>query len=336
MNLGKVSQSVLGRSVFKYIKARRNEVAVGPIAGEDCAVLHLEEAAGLFLAQSKMAPYLSDAGTYAVLSVVNKIAAQGGVCIGVMVHAILPANAREIRIKELMQELDAVCARYDLQILGGHTELSDAVSRPVVSLTGVGRADAGKDASQTYIRSGGARPGQDVVITKWVGLEGTVILAKEREKELLERLPKHFIKDAAAFDRLLCIRSEAATAIKSGVSAMHAASEGGIFGALWELAESAGVGLSVDLKKIPIKQETIEISEFFHINPYELLSGGSLLLVTENGNELVRQLAAEQIPATVIGITTDGNDRVLTNGEEIRFLVPPKRDEIYQRFAELS
>ena len=148
------------------------------------------------------------------------------------------------------------------------------------------------------------------------------------------RLPRHFIEDAKAFAGLLSVAPEAACAGKSGVSAMHAVSEGGIFGALWELADCAGVGLSVDLKKIPVRQETIEISEFFHINPYEMLSGGSLLLVTDHGLELVDLLGKEHIPAAVIGRTTAGNDRVLTSNEEIRYLEPPKMDEIYKVFFE--
>jgi len=325
MNLGKVSQSILGRSVFKYISKNREEVAVGPMAGEDCAVLRLEDGQDLFSAQSKVAPYQSRMGTHGVLCVVNKIAAQGGACIGLMVHVLLPESAREIRIKEVMEEIRQAAAAYDLQILGGHTEVTQAVTRPLVSLTGIGKA-----LRDTYVPTSGAKPGQDVVVTKWIGLEGTAILARDRKEELLARLPGHFIDAAKSFDRLLSIVPEAATAGKSGVCAMHAVSEGGIFGALWELADSAGVGLTIDLKKIPVKQETIEISEFFHINPYELLSGGSLLLVADNGHELAERLMQEQIPATVIGRTSDSNDRLIINGEETRYLDLPKMDEIYK------
>ena len=112
--------------------------------------------------------------------------------------------------------------------------------------------------------------------------------------------------------------------MKSGVRAMHDVTTGGIFGALWELAEASGVGLDITLKKIPIRQETVEICEFFDINPYQIASGGSLLMAAEDGNRLVMDLVKEGIPAVVVGKATAGNDRVLINEEERRFLEPPR------------
>ena len=118
--------------------------------------------------------------------------------------------------------------------------------------------------------------------------------------------------------------------MKSGVSAMHDVTEGGIFGALWEMAEASGVGLEIDLKKIPVRQETIEVCEFFGVNPYLLISSGSMLMAAEDGNHLVRELEKAGIKATIIGKATTGNDRVLLNEDERRFLEPPKTDELYK------
>lgn len=106
---------------------------------------------------------------------------------------------------------------------------------------------------------------------------------------------------------------------------MHDVAGGGIFGALWELGEQAGVGLQVHLKKIPIKQETVEICEFLGYNPYEMRSDGALLLVTNEGHTLVEALAQEGIAAEVIGMITDGNDKVILNDEEKRYLEPPRK-----------
>lgn len=99
---------------------------------------------------------------------------------------------------------------------------------------------------------------------------------------------------------------------------------------LWEMAEASGVGLEIDLKKIPVRQETIEVCEFFGINPYQLISSGCMLMAAEDGNLLVRELEKAGIPATIIGKATAGNDRVLLNEEERRFLEPPKADELYK------
>ena len=169
-----------------------------------------------------------------------------------------------------------------------------------------------------------------MVITKWIAIEGTVILAKEKEMELLDRFPKNMIEEAKKMEKYLSVVPEAAVAVRSGVSAMHDVTEGGIFGALWEMAEASGVGLEIDLKKIPVRQESIEICEYFGINPYELISSGSMLIAASDGNMLVRNLEKEGIPAAVVGKAMEGNDRILINDGEVRFLEPPKTDELYK------
>ena len=146
----------------------------------------------------------------------------------------------------------------------------------------------------------------------------------------MEKFPQTFIRNAAALDRCLSVVPEAAVAVKTGVSAMHDITEGGIFGALWEMAEGSRVGLEVDLKKIPIRQETVEICNYFDLNPYLLMSSGSMLMVTDKGPELVKNLIKENIQAAIIGKITSGNDRVILNDDEKRFLEPPKSDELYK------
>ena len=148
--------------------------------------------------------------------------------------------------------------------------------------------------------------------------------------ELKSRYSRPFLDRAAKYIDYLSIRSEAAVAAKSGAAAMHDLSEGGIFGALWELGQCSGVGLEIDLKKIPIRQETVEICEFFDLNPYKLLSGGSLLLVAEDGNAVVQAIEKSGGKAVIIGRTTAGNDRVILNGEERRFLETTQTDELWK------
>ena len=161
---------------------------------------------------------------------------------------------------------------------------------------------------------------QDVVVSKWIGLEGTARLARENYEKLRKRLPARIIEEAASFDRYLSVVPEAATAMKSGVCGIHPVSRGGILEGLWEMAEEAGVGLEADFRKIPVRQETIEICEVFGENPYELSSGGCLIMTAENGYVLVEALLREGIPAVVVGRTTRGNDRVLYNEGRKQFL----------------
>jgi hydrogenase maturation factor len=266
-----------------------------------------------------------DIGNLAIQITLNDLASAGAEPVGVMLTFLLPEKFSEAKLRAVMEQAAEAAEAANVQIMGGHTEVTPVVNQPVISVVGVGKAKRDR-----LISTAGARPGMDVIVTKWIGLEGTSIIAKEKEAALLERYPKQLVEEAKSFDRYLSVLPEAAIAVESGVSAMHDVTEGGIFGALWEMAESSGVGLEIDLKKIPIRQETVEVCEFFGINPYELISSGSMLMAACDGNGLVRALEAASIPAVCIGKITDGNDRVVCSGEERRFLEPPKADELYK------
>ena len=179
-----------------------------------------------------------------------------------------------------------------------------------------------------------AAPGQDVVVSKWIGLEGTALLARRYREGLLSRYPTYLVDEAAGFERYLSVLPEAAAAVEAGACAMHDVSEGGIFAALWELAEAAGVGLTIELKKLPLRQETVEVCEYCNVNPYELLSGGSLIMTADDGPGLVAALMKQKITAVVVGKVNNGSTRLLINGEEIRYMDRPKRDELYRVFQD--
>ncbi len=325
MKVGKVPESVLKRSVLKTIKASRSEVLLGASVGEDCAALQLAEGEVLVMSTDPITGTTKDIGSLAINITANDLASSGAEPIGVMLTVLLPDGAQEKELKEMMQQIQLHCEQLNMQILGGHTEVTRAVNQVVVSVTGVGKA-----RKDSLISTAGARPGMDILVTKWIGLEGSSIIAKEKESELLTRYPQKMIDEAKDFDKLLSVVTEGCIAAKFGVAAMHDVTEGGIFGALWEIAEASKVGLEVELLKIPVKQETIEICEFFGINPYELISSGSMLMAAKDGNGLVAELAKHGVKATIIGKATDSNDRILINEEERRFLEPPKLDELYK------
>ena len=180
------------------------------------------------------------------------------------------------------------------------------------------------------VSTAGLRPGDELVMTKWAGLEGTAILATEHRADLIQKLPERLVDTASGFIQYLSVVPDAAVAVRTGVTAMHDVTEGGIFGALWEMGEASGVGIITDIQKIPIRQETIEICEFYGINPYQLISSGSMLIGCPQGNLLVEHLQEAGISAAVIGRAVEGNDRVVVHGEEKRFLEPAGSDEIYR------
>lgn len=323
MKNGKVSESVLVRSILKRIKAKREEILCGAGIGTDCAILSFSKDGDFVISTNPVSAPMESVSVYGIHKAVNNIAVTGAEPVGVMLSCMLPEGCEEKELQKMMSQADELCQTLNVQIMGGHTEVTKAVGEPVVTVTGVGRK---KSDNLPDIRA--IKPGQDVVVSKWIGLEGTVRVAKEHRNALLTRYPERMIDEAMEFEQFLSIVPEAATALKSGVCAMHDVRNGGVFGALFELSRRMGVGLSVNLKQIPVKQETIEICEFFDLNPYELLSGGCLLVVTENGEKLVEDLRNENIPAAIIGETISSNDKIVVNGEETRFLEPAGPDEI--------
>ncbi len=175
-----------------------------------------------------------------------------------------------------------------------------------------------------------SRTADSIVISKWIGLKGSSLIAREKEAELLKYFPASFIETARDFDKLLSVDTEKKILKDYDVSACCETGEGGIYGALWDLAEAAGTGIDVYLRDIPVKQETIEIANYFDIDPYLLYSEGAMVVITGRGYELARTLRNEGINAEIAGSVTDSNDRVILNGEIRRFLSPRYKDELFR------
>ena len=303
MKIGKVSETVLKRSIFKQIHTKRDEVLLGAGVGEDCAAVKLSPGEIFVISTDPITGTVKDVGMLAIQITANDLASSGAEPVGVMLTVLLPEEIEEEDIREMMRQ----------------------VEEAVISVTGVGKV-----REDRLVSTAGAKPGQDILVTKWIGIEGTSIIAKEKEKELLERFSQAFVDTAKGFDQYLSVLPDSRIAVEHGVSAMHDVTEGGIYGALWEVAEASGIGLEIDLKAIPIRQETIEICEYFELNPYYLISSGCMLMAADQGHDLVRKLEAAGIPAAVIGKATDGKARRIWNGGEESYLERPKTDELYK------
>lgn len=325
MKIGKVSETVLKRSIFKQIHTKRDEVLLGAGVGEDCAAVKLSPGEIFVISTDPITGTEKDVGMLAIQITANDLASSGAEPVGVMLTVLLPEEIEEEDIREMMRQVEEACAHFHIQVMGGHTEVTRAVTQPVISVTGVGKV-----REDRLVSTAGAKPGQDILVTKWIGIEGTSIIAKEKEKELLERFSQAFVDTAKGFDQYLSVLPDSRIAVEHGVSAMHDVTEGGIYGALWEVAEASGIGLEIDLKAIPIRQETIEICEYFELNPYYLISSGCMLMAADQGHDLVRKLEAAGIPAAVIGKATDGKARRIWNGGEESYLERPKTDELYK------
>jgi len=325
MKIGKLPESVLIRSVIKQIGHRRDEVVAGPAVGVDCAAVKGEAGTVYVMSSDPITGTVKDLGSHCIHITANDLAAAGAEPVGIMLTFLLPPETTEEELRKMMQDAEKVCRDLNMEIIGGHTEITAVVNQPVVSVTGIGRI-----SEERFMNPSDIKPDMDVVISKWIGLEATSILVKEREDRLKSRFSADFLQTARDFDRYLSVVPDSAAANRAGVAAMHDITEGGVFGALWEIAQAGRVGLDIDLRAIPIRQETVEICEFFDANPYQIMSSGSMLMVTADGEKLVRELEAAGIHGTVVGRTTSNNDKILRNGEEVRYLDKPQPDELYK------
>ena len=332
MKTGKITNSVISRSVLKNIKPAKNSLAVKPSIGADASVLEN----GIVIA--------SDSGFEPVYTASNNIYARGGRPQYIQCCVNLAQDMREIRLKEIMQKISADCAQLGLVVSGGHTQVEAGNTRAVVAVTAVGFTENVKEPHA--VGSNMAKPGDDIIMTKCIGIGGVQYIINNNREKILEKYVEDVVKRAYGNRSDLSIAKEACIAIENGAVSLHDMSQGGVYAALWDMAEASGTGLLVDFAKeceahiivrglraitaIAVRQEIIEICEIFDINPYELNSCGSLLITSSDSERIIKALAEEGIDACVIGKVTDGNDKIINNLDDVRFLDKPVQDEIYR------
>lgn len=277
---------------------------------------------------------MRDGAAYGLLTEVNELAAQGVHAGSAEIRIEIPADMDKSRmhsirnhIAKAMEKLETEDFQLEeLHIAGGKCA---ALRVPQIVITAAGEIDHKERIADALLT---ARAGQDIVYAGWAGLEGMLRIIGEKEAELRERFTPAFIGQMKAYDSELCGLSKIAVADAMGVSVIRQVSRGGILASLWDLAKDTELGLNLDLKKIAVRQETIEVCEHFRLNPYQLASGGSFLMLTENGEALADALNQKGIQAAVIGQLTDSNDKIIHNGEDMRYIDRPAPDELMKVF----
>ena len=356
MRIGKVKESILKRSVLRQLHNHSEQGS--PASGEDAGVLFMpefmpeftqgfSEKNGVAMAVNPVEGW-TFAAKRAVYGAVNSMLAAGAAPKAISLSILMPEEAEEKQLKALIKEIDSLCMQENILVLSGHTAVSPYVSTLILSVTAMGSiTENRKDitanrenntANKESIADSKGNTKQvavvnadlDLVVAGTVGREGAAMLAAEYAKRLEERYAPSYIEAAKHLFDDGSMTAVADILQEKEVVSVHDVREGGIFAALWEMAAAANVGLSIDLKNIPIKQHTIEVCEYFNLNPYMLRSGGTLLLACANGARIVEQLKNTGVQAAVIGQTTAGNDRLIRYDDEARFLEPPKMDEYYK------
>ena len=264
-------------------------------------------------------------GIHPFASVMNSIAATGGTCLGIEAQIILPDYAYKSKFHAIEKNLKEICEQHNVELLEVKSFKNSIVKLPMVMITGVGEK-VEKEEEKNF------HTGQEIVLTKWVGMDGMLQIADERERELRRRFSPFFLKQIQSYKEELFSQKEIQIARKREVIAIHQITDGGVFAALWNLAKEAGAGLEIWMKELSVLQETIEVCEHFRLNPYQMVSTGSFLMITDDGNTLAEELRENEIKASVIGRLTDNHDKIIHNGEEVRYIDRPAPDEILKIF----
>lgn len=185
-----------------------------------------------------------------------------------------------------------------------------------------------------YFQEKEFHPGQEIVLCGYIGLAGTVYLAREKEKQLEQSLPLHFIRSGRELEDMIRILPDPEIAMVHGVKAMYQIGEGGLLNGLCRLAADSAAGFRIDYEEVAVKQVTIECCEVFDLNPWQLMSGGCVLMVTEHGYETVRAFQNLGVPCRIIGYLSPDKDKVICHGEIRSHLNRPQPDELLKVYEE--
>ena len=323
METGKLNWDILQRLIKKNSGAERAEVLKSGSIGEDCAVLKMNDGL-IVMSTDPVTAATNGLGNIALHINIKDIATTGAEPLGVLVTILAPKGSTFGDIETVMKDISREARLMNVQVMGGHTEVTDAVNRMVVSLTAVGVV-----SEDELITTSGAKVGDSIIVTKSLCLEGTSIIAKDFPDRSREVLTEEELKEAENYALELSVLKEGML-LKGLASSMHDITEGGVLGALWEMAQASGTGFLVREDLMPVRRVTRKLCESFGLDPLRLISSGSMLIAVRDADEAVRRLEGAGIAATVIGRVTEGRG-ILAAEEEIE-VIPPARDEIYRLY----
>jgi len=322
MKEGKLDFDDLRNIILNNKTIKRNEVKVRNDVGEDCSIIDFGDCEGIF-STDPITGASENVGKLAVHINCNDIASTGGEPIGILVTILAPTSSSLEEINKVMSEIDEEAAKIGIEIIGGHTEVTSAVNKMVISVTVIGKNLKGKS-----IKTAGAKLGDDIIITKNVGLEGTYILINDYEERIQKVLSKEEIELGKDLINKISVLEEGKIGGEFGVNSMHDITEGGLLGGLFEVAMASNTGFKISKDKIPVLEITKKICVEFKIDPLRLISSGSMLITTGNGRELVKRLREKGIDASIIGSICEKGGILVDKDNEIK-VEPPKRDELF-------
>ncbi len=338
--VGKVSGDTLQRLFAKYVRGGEQSeasarVVVGPRVGEDAAVLDMGDR--YLVATTDPITFATDAaGWYALHVNANDVAVRGARPAWFLVTLLLPEGDTEAaQVEDLFAEITEACAAIDVALVGGHTEVTAGLARPLVIGTMLGEV-----AKDRLVTTGGARPGDTLLLTKGVPLEGAALIARERGAEAARRgVPDDVIARARELLRRpgISVVPDARVATEAArVHAMHDPTEGGLATACWEMAEAAEAGVRLERERVPLLPDGARLCAAFGLDPLGTIASGALLIAVDPTDAAAVEGACRQagIACAAIGAVTERREGMtLVEGGRARPLPVFAQDEISKLFA---
>ena len=319
--VGKISYKLLQEYVFNRIGIRRKEVLVGPSIGEDAAIIDFGDKV-LVIHTDPITEAVERIGWLAINIACNDVAVRGAKPLWASVTILLPEGYSKELLDEITRDIDEAAKNLGVMVIGGHTEETPRLDRPIVIVTAMGMA-----SKSTLVITSGSKPGDLVIMTKTAGLEGTAIIARDFRDLLLEKgVSEEVINRAAEMLWDISVVREALLLAWLGATSMHDPTEGGILGGLIEMSIASGNAFKIYEDKIPLAEETKIISEALGIDPLKLISSGVLLatIPKDKANEILGFLEEAEVKTSVIGEVVEGKGVYLVRREGI---------EVYQDFV---
>ena len=323
MEAGKLNFDDLKNIINNSRKVKREEVLVRNDVGEDCSIIDFDNYEAVF-STDPITGASNNLGKLAVQINCNDIASSGGEPIALLVTILAPESATLQEIEKVMNDISEEAAKIDVEIIGGHTEVTSAVNKIIVSVTVIGKNKKGQS-----VKTSGAKEGDEIIVTKDLALEGTAIIVNDYEERAKKVLTEEELIKAKQYINNISVLKEGKIAKEIGVNSMHDITEGGLLGALFEVAMASNKGFEIYEDKLPILDITKKLAKEFSIDPLRLISSGSMLITTSKARELVLALNEYGIKATIIGKITKNRGILISNGVELE-VEEPKRDELFK------
>lgn len=297
---GKVDGAILSKRVFPYLGSVQGEIIVGPNVGIDAAVIDVSNLPGkMVVSQDPITGAGKNAGFHVVNVCANDVASMGAKPMFFLSTIIMSKGTTEEELEKISKDIERAAKEIGISIVGGHTEISSKVSDLILSGTMIG-------FTERYVSTSGANEGDDILLTKGAGIEGTAILAESKYEYLSKSLDEGLLKNAMDMIKELSVVKEALIASSLGAVALHDPTEGGVLGGLHEIADASNKGFEFYPDKVNLYPETKLICDILKINPFALISSGALMIVSpkEKTEQIISALLKENIKSAIIGKIT--------------------------------